>query len=243
LEGFQEPRSFNMIQFLEQIQKHFEEWYPKEGCGVLGVVKGDLQWFPCDNIAEGEEDFVIDSQQYLKISRKCDIVGVVHSHPDASCDPSISDVNYCNATGVPYYIFSYPEMDLYTLEPESVSKPLYGRDYEFGVSDCLEAGIDYYKAQGIDLPKRIPFEDDWWEKGLDYFTEDYISTWGFKKVEGNMQKGDLIIFAIRSAVGNHCGVYLGDDLIYHHAQNRISCRENIYPFWKKHIIGVYRYAS
>ena len=28
---------------------------------------------------------------------------------------------------------------------------------------------------------RPPFEDDWWEKGLDYFTDEYISTWGFKR--------------------------------------------------------------
>ena len=85
--------------------------------------------------------------------------------------------------------------------------------------------------------------DNWWDKGLDYFTEDYIGTWGFEKVEGNMKKGDLLIFTISSPVGNHCGVYLGDDIFYHHAENRLSCRENLYPFWKQYISGVYRYAT
>ena len=58
-----------------------------------------------------------------------------------------------------------------------------------------------------------------------------------------MKENDVIIFTINASVGNHCGVYLGDDLFFHHAENRISCRENLYPFWKKHISGVYRYAA
>ena len=232
-----------MIKHLQSIEDHFESAYPREACGVLGAVKGVIQWFPCDNVAEDEEDFIMDSSQYISISRKCDIVAIVHNHPDASPEPSISDIKHCNATGLPYYIFSYPEMELHVLQPVRDTKPLYGREYEFGVNDCLEAGLDYYASKGLQLPKRIPFEDDWWEKGLDYFTEEYINTWGFRKVEGNMQKGDLLIFQVHANVGNHCGVYLGDDLFYHHAQNRISCRENLYPFWKKFIIGVYRYET
>lgn len=231
-----------MIPFIEEIEKHFEEWYPREGCGLLVVVKGKLEWVPCNNVASEEDDFVIDSQQYIEASLKGDIVAVVHSHPDASCEPSQSDINYCNATGIKYYIFSYPSMNVYTLEPKSTKKHLYGRVYEFGVNDCFEAAKDYYIEQGLEIPKRPLFEDDWWEKDLDYFTEEYIGTWGFKKVD-NLQKGDLIIFSINSLIGNHCGVYLGDDIFYHHAENRMSCRENLYPFWKKYITGVYRYDA
>ena len=145
--------------------------------------------------------------------------------------------------GIPYYIFSYPEMDMEILHPVRESKSLYGRDYEFGVNDCFEAARDYYISKGLEIPNRPLFEDDWWEKDLDYFTDEYISTWGFKRIEDNMQKGDLLIFTINALVGNHCGVYLGDDIFYHHAENRISCRENLYPFWKKYISGVYRYAT
>ncbi len=233
-----------MIKYLDEMQKHFEEWYPKEGCGVLVVIKGDLKWFPCDNVATNEDDFVICSRQYIDISHKGDIVGIVHSHPDASNKPSETDIKYCNVTAIPYYIFSYPSMELNIVQPESlVKKNLYGRDYEFGVSDCFEAARDYYIKKGLSIPSRPLFEDDWWEKNLNYFTEEYIATWGFKRIEENMQKDDLLIFKIRANVGNHCGVYLGEDLFYHHAENRLSCRENIYPYWKKYIIGVYRYAA
>jgi len=232
-----------MIQFLTKIQEHFEECYPREGCGVLAVVKGDLKWFPCNNVATGDDDFIIDSKQFIDISHRSDIVSVVHSHPDASNDPSETDIKYCNATGLTYHIFSYPEMALYTLQPDKQAKPLYGREYEFGKDDCFEAARDYYINKGLDIPNRPPFEDDWWEKDLDYFTDDYIATWGFERVDGNMKEGDLLIFTIRANVGNHCGVYLGEDIFYHHAENRLSCRENLYPFWKQYITGVYRYAT
>ena len=232
-----------MIKQLDEIQEHFKKWYPREGCGVLAAVKGKVKWFPCNNVAEGDNDFVIDSKQYIDIGHRADIVGIVHSHPDASTEPSESDIKYCNTIGIPYYIFSYPEMDLNIIEPERDTKSLFGREYEFGVNDCFEAMRDYLASQNIAIPPRAAFEDDWWEKSLDYFTDEIIKDYGYTRVEDNMQKNDVIIFKINAAVGNHCGVYLGNDIFYHHAENRVSCRENIYPFWKRHISGVYRHAA
>ncbi len=232
-----------MLEFLEEYKQHFQDCYPKEGCGVLGIQQGKLHWFPCTNVAKNEEDFIIDSKEYISISQRADIVATVHSHPDSSCEPSETDIKYCNATSLIYYIFSYPEMELHIQKPEKQEKSLYGRDYEFGVNDCFEAARDYYLSKGLDIPSRPLFEDDWWQKNLNYFTEEYISTWKFKKVEGDMKQGDFLVFTIRASVGNHCGVYLGDDIFYHHAENRISCRENLYPFWKQYITGVYRYDA
>ncbi len=232
-----------MIKYLEDIRQHFEEWYPKEGCGILLASKGKISWHPCNNVAETENDFVIDSKQYINLSHQGDIVGIVHSHPDGSSEASGNDIKYCNTLKIPYYIFSYPEMDLNILQPQSETKLLFGREYEFGVNDCFEAMRDYLAEQKINIPSRAAFEDDWWEKGLDYFTDEIIQDYGYSRVEGNMQKNDVLIFTINACVGNHCGVYLGDDIFYHHAENRISCRENLYPFWKQYITGVYRYDA
>lgn len=233
----------NFNNSFKDIEKHFEEVYPREGCGVLAVSKGKLNWIPCTNVAEDEEDFILDSLEYLKIKRTHDIIAIVHNHPDASCEPSEVDINNCNALGIPYYIFSYPEMDMHLLEPEKNYYPLMGREYKFGIQDCFEAARDYYRTEvNLDIPAREPFEDDWWLKDLDYFTEDYISTWGFKKVD-KPQKDDLLIFAVNSKIGNHCGVFLGNDIFFHHATQRLSCRENLYPFWIKHLIGIYRYET
>lgn len=232
-----------MIQFLDEMQEHFKECYPREGCGILAVIKGELNWFPCTNVAASDEDFIIDSKEYLNVAKRGDIVGIVHSHPDATCEPSENDIKYCNAMGVPYHIFSYPAMDLHTQYPNKKDKPLYGREYEFGVNDCFEAMRDYLASQNINIPARAAFEDDWWDRGLDYFTDEIIKEYGYVKVTGNMKPNDVIIFTIKANVGDHCGVYLGDDIFYHHAENRLSCRENLYPFWKKYITGVYRYDT
>ena len=232
-----------MIQFLEKIEKHFEDCYPREGCGVLVIIRGELQWYPCTNVAQDKDDFIFDSEEYLKISQKGDIVGIVHSHPDGEAYPSPADIKYCNTVGLTYYIFNYPQMDMYVLEPEKSCVPLLGREYEFGVQDCFEAARDYYISEGLtEIPCRSMFEDNWWKKGLDYFTENVIKHWDFKKVEGNLQKNDFLVFSVQSDIGNHCGVYLGDDIFFHHAEHRLSCRENLYPFWKKYLLGVYRYA-
>jgi len=231
-------------QFLNEIAEHFEKEYPREGCGVIAVSKGKAKWFPCKNIAEQDEDFVFDSKEYLKIHRTSDIIGIVHSHPDTSCSPSPSDTRYCNALGIPYYIFSYPEMELHIEEPTTCVAELYGREYEFGVRDCFEAARDYLKEQNIHIPARIAFEDDWWKKGLNYFCEELMSEWGFKKISlQDVQKNDILLFQNNSEVPNHCGVYLGNEVFYHHAINRLSCRESLHPLWIKFLVEAYRYEA
>lgn len=202
-----------------------------------------MNWYPCTNVAKDDEEFILDSSQFIAYSNRMDIVGVVHSHPDGTPDPSEADIKYCNTLNVPYYIFSYPGMDMRIIKPNREEKVLYGREYEFGVNDCFEAIRDYLKTEDIEIPKRKAFEDNWWDRGLNYFTDEMIKDYGYKKVEGNMQPNDVIIFTIRENVPNHCGVYLGDDIFYHHAENRLSCRESLYPFWKQYITGVYRHES
>tara|TARA_B100000287_G_scaffold143531_1_gene135393 strand:- start:6821 stop:7522 length:702 start_codon:yes stop_codon:yes gene_type:complete len=233
------------VDFIEEIREHFEKEYPREGCGVLTVIKGKKEWIPCKNIAEDDEDFIFDSEEYLKLARTSDIVGIVHSHPDASSEPSESDIKYCNSVRIPYYIFSYPEMDLTVVEPEqNVTNDLYGREYEFGVSDCFEAMRDYLYAQGIDIPPRSMFEDNWYDKGLDYFNDDTISEWNLFPVPlEKRQINDLLIFKVQCDTNNHCGVYIGNECFYHHAINRLSCRESLYPSWHKWLVGAYRYAA
>ena len=227
---------------IDEIKAYFDTEYPREACGIIGIVKGKKKWFPCKNVAESEEDFVMSSEDWFRVKRQADIFAIVHNHVDSSNEPSENDVNNCNALGIPYYIFSYPDLELNIVQPKQNFNPLIGREYKFGVNDCFEAMRDWLGNEGIEIPKRAAFEDDWWLKGLDYFTEDIISEWGFKKVSVP-QKNDLLVFAVESSVGNHCGVYLSNDVFFHHAENRLSCRESLYPFWGKHVIGIYRHEA
>lgn len=226
-----------------EIEEHFKKEYPREGCGVIAIVKGKKQWFPCTNIAESDNDFIVSHKEYLEIKKKYDIIAIVHSHVDQSNEPSTQDINSCNALGIPYHIYSYPSMELNIVEPEKNFYPLIGREYDFGVKDCFEAMRDWLAQENIFIPSREPFEEAFYEKNLNYFTEDYIVNWNHKKVEGPPQKNDVLIFQINSELANHCGVYLGDQIFYHHAINRLSCRENLHPFWIKYLIGIYRHET
>lgn len=226
-----------------EIEQHFKKEYPREGCGVIAIVQGKKQWFPCTNVAENKEDFVISHKDYIAIKKKYDILAIVHNHVEQSNEASIQDINSCNALGVPYHIYSYPDMELNIVKPEKNFYPLIGRDYIFGVKDCFEALRDWLGQEGINIPPREPFEEGFYEKHLNYFSEDYILNWNHKKVEGPPKKDDVLIFQINSKLANHCGVYIGNELFYHHAIDRLSCRESLYPFWIKYLVGIYRHET
>ena len=228
---------------IEELQEHFEKEYPREACGVIAIVKGKKKWFACTNVAEDDTDFILCSNEYLNIKKKYDIIGIVHNHTEGSNKPSENDINNCNALGIPYYIFSYPDMELNVVEPKQRQHPLIGREYKFGIQDCFEAIRDYLKTKNISLPPRAPFEDDWWKKeGLNYFCPDIIQQWGGKEIL-SPQENDVLIFTVDAEVPNHCGVYIGNDTFFHHAVSRLSCREHLYPFWIKYLTGVYRYDA
>ena len=95
------------MNFIEDIQKHCKKEYPREACGVIAVVKGKKKWYPCENVSEADEHFLIDTDYYLKLTRTTDVIGIVHSHPDTSSEPSQFDIDSCNALGKDFYIFSY----------------------------------------------------------------------------------------------------------------------------------------
>tara|TARA_B100000287_G_C20574524_1_gene757892 strand:+ start:368 stop:1063 length:696 start_codon:yes stop_codon:yes gene_type:complete len=229
---------------LYKIKEHFDNEYPKEACGILAVVKGKKEWFPVKNIAEENNNFIMDSDEYIKLMISTDIVGIVHNHINEDPEPSQTDIDQCNALGIPYYIFSYPEMDLKVLQPENNLTDLYGREYKFGIADCFEAMRDYLIKQNITIPSRALFEDNWYKKGLDYFCPDVIKNWGGQEIDlSDLKENDVLIFRVQEETNNHCGVYIGNDIFYHHAINRLSCRENLFPFWQKYLVGAYRYVA
>lgn len=238
----------NLANYLTEIEEHFRGEYPREGCGLLGVRAGVLHWLPCTNHAHSDEQFQIDSVQYMKYAIKYSIVGIVHSHPDTDSTPSDTDIRACNALATPYYIFGYPAMDLTIVQPRYYENALFGREYEHGITDCFEAVRDYLNSVNIQIPPRIPFEKNWWEdedRAIDYFNTSYLKKYGFtKKIEiANIEKNDLLVFNVRSHVNNHCGIYLGSDMFFHHAADRLSTKESLYPFWVQFITGAYRHET
>ena len=79
----------------------------------------------------------------------------------------------------------------------------------------------------------IEFDEDFYEKGLDYFGKS-IEPWGGEEVS-TPQKGDIVYFNIMNDIENHCGVYIGEGKYIHHMRDRLSCTDSIYSRWGKYI--------
>ena len=62
-------------------------------------------------------------------------------------------------------------------------------------------------------------------------------------IDSSLSYNEWMDFKVEAERNNHCGVYLGNDIFYHHAVKRLSCRESLYPFWQKWLVGAYRYVA
>lgn len=197
---------------LAAVQKHAAAEYPRECCGLVVLIGRAQRYIPCENTAaDPGEEFRIGPEAYADAEDAGTVVAVVHSHPDATSRPSAADVAMCNASGLPWYILSWPENDLRVIDPVD-QVPLLGRAFVHGVQDCWQVCADWFeRAHGLSFP-RYKREDGWWENadGPSHY-EDLFEAAGFIRVDVP-QRGDLMIMAIgRTAHPNHAGIYLGTD--------------------------------
>lgn len=186
--------------------------YPREACALI-VAQGRKQiYFPCVNIAdEPGEEFKISPDQYGEAEQIGDVIGVIHSHPDATSKESPRDRAMCDAMGIPWHILSWPEGDYRTITPRGET-PLLGRPFVHGALDCWQVCADWYKRQyGIEFEK-FAREDKWWrqEEGPSLYERAYADA-GFYRVDVP-QRGDMIVMLCgRAFHPNHAGIFLGAD--------------------------------
>lgn len=100
---------------MKNIKEHFESWAPKEACGVF---IDNFKFLGCKNISEHNDVFCFCPEEYFNILRQYNVEGIVHNHINESNLPSENDINICNAMSIPYYIYSYPTMELNVIIPK-----------------------------------------------------------------------------------------------------------------------------
>lgn len=225
--------------------EHARAEYPREACGLLVIRKGREVYARCRNIGVGTDQFVIHPEDYAAADIQGEIVGVVHSHPGTSPEPSQADRVACEASGLPWHIVGFPSEDWVRIEPTGFVAPLVGREWSHGVLDCYSLVRDWFRSErGVLLPNFARF-DDWWKRGENLYLDNFSQV-GFEVVNfadlRNLLLGDCFLMQVASPVPNHAAVYLGDGLILHHLQGRLSSRDVYGGYWQKVTTHVLRYG-
>jgi proteasome lid subunit RPN8/RPN11 len=226
-----------------QIIAHAEQENPRESCGLVCIINGKQKYFPCRNLGVGTDNFVLDPEDYDKADTAGEIVAVIHSHPNMSAKPSQADLVACEASGLPWFIVGYPSLVWEYLEPKGYIAPLVGREWTHGILDCYSIIRDWYKQErNIELPE-FDRHDEWWKAGQNLYLDNILKV-GFNPIEQkDLQEGDVILMTIGSSVPNHGALYLGNGVILHHIQNRLSTREVFGGYCLKNTTGYYRYEN
>lgn len=220
---------------------HARACYPEECCGLLVDINGKAQYFACKNTAADPlQDFRIAPEDYAKAEDYGAILGICHSHPDATTKPSDRDLAMCEASGLPWHITSWPEGDLRTIVPTGAIPPLVGRPFVHGAWDCYALVRDWYRLErSITLPN-FEREDGWWEGEQDLYLDNYAKA-GFAAVSGDLQVGDVILMRVAAKRVNHAAVYLGNGEINHHLYGQLSTKELYSDKWQKRTALVVRH--
>ncbi|MGG5223524.1 C40 family peptidase [Pseudomonas syringae pv. coryli] len=197
---------------LAAVQAHAAAEYPRECCGLLLSVGRKQQYFPCSNTAtDPNDEFRISPDDYAAAEDLGTVIGVVHSHPDATSRPSPRDLAMCEATEMPWHILSWPEGDLRTVVPTG-NTPLLKRPFVHGAWDCWQVCADWYKREfGLEF-EAFKRTDGWWESAAaESLYESNYEAAGFVRVD-QPQRGDMIVMEVgRTKHPNHAGIYLGAD--------------------------------
>lgn len=226
---------------IQAIVAHAAEVYPAECCGVVAQKSRVERYFPCRNIAENPtEQFHLSPEDYIAAEEWGTVTGIVHSHPDATTQPSELDKAQCDAMAIPWHIVSYPEGDLRTVMPRG-ELPLVGRAFVLGHTDCWGLVMSYFRqTHGIVLNDyRVDYP--WWESGRENL---YLDNWyecGFREFSGPSQSGDMVIMQVSAPVANHAGILLEGNMLLHHMYGMLSQRVPYGGYWKDRTVKIVRH--
>jgi proteasome lid subunit RPN8/RPN11 len=231
---------------IDEIFAHGAAAYPHEACGLLVIVGKKVRVRLCRNInPEPRQRFTLAPEDYAAAADLGELVGAWHTHPDRAAYPSEADRAGCNASGLPYTIVSVIRQDgqlvnggAHQLEPSDEPVPLIGRPYLYGIYDCYTIVRDYFRQEmGIVLSDYSHAPENWWKHGGNWFAENFESE-GFVALPAGTppRKHDLFFLQINAPKPNHAGIYLGDDIMLHHCNERLSRRDIYGGMWAKHTV-------
>lgn len=229
---------------IDAIMAHAAAEYPRECCGVV-VQKSRVQrYMPCRNLAsEPTEHFHLSPEDYAAAEDWGTVIAIVHSHPDATTQPSELDKAQCDATLLPWHIASWPEGDIRTIQPRG-ELPLLERPFVLGHFDCWGLVMSYFRqTHGIELTDyRVDYP--WWEDSYpENFYHDCWYECGFREFSGAPRPGDMVIMQVQATKWNHAGILLEGNMLLHHLYGHLSQRVPYGGYWQERTMKVLRHMS
>lgn len=232
---------------------HAQTEAPRECCGLVFRPDGEtgLRYAPAANLSpEGGDRFVLDPHTWAACEDAGEIVAIVHSHPNASANPSDADGVGCEAWALPWLIVGWPSGTIVQLDPSGWRAPLQGRQFLFGVLDCFRLVRDFYERElAIALPD-FEREQDFWltteARSPRNLVHEHLAEAGFDLVNdgGGPRRGDVLLMRIQSLdIDNHLGVFLGDSRFLHSQPGRLSKVDVWGDAWQRRTMGIARHRS
>ena len=224
---------------------HAKETNTKEVCGLICIVKGRKKYWPCENIADDPADgFCLSPDDWMKCEDAGELVGVFHSHPFSSPQPSQVDLSSCEHLGLPFYIVNPHTEQWHDFKPTGYKAPLIGRQWTWGASDCWKLVIDYFAEKGLTVkdwerPKR---SEEILTNGI---FERLIPQSNFVEIDDNkeMLPGDLLLMKFTGPDPDHVAIYIGEQMVLHHMAGRLSSRDLYNQFLIDATVRRYRHAA
>lgn len=228
----------------QEILAHAEQCKPQESCGFVVFDGQQNIYIPCVNVSPDPINyFEIAPEEFIAAEEIGHIVALVHSHPDSA-----------EEKGLPYLSTADREcqvrldLDFWLVVGGEIKQfrnipPLLGRQFENNKQDCRNIVLDSYMLAGVELPDKSEYAFDWFESSNLY--EDGLQRCGFYKLmqEDDAQLGDVVLIQVGANVANHAGIYLGNQMILHHSQDRLSARVPYGGFWLNSTHSVWRFKD
>jgi proteasome lid subunit RPN8/RPN11 len=227
--------------------EHAKSELPREACGLVVIVDGSETYWPCRNISPSyaRDEFAMDPRDYADAEAAGEITELFHSHINIPPTPSQADLVSCEATGLKWIIASLPTETWHEFEPSGYEAPLVGRTHCWGSLDCWTVVHDWYRRERGIVLMNVPRAKDFWKRGEDPLGQNWRAA-GFRQLtdDERLDVGDVLLMQTGdSMVPNHVALYIGDDQILHHAENRLSSRDVYGGWYKKHTVKVVRYEG
>lgn len=229
--------------FLQELIQHARAGAPYEVCGLVVSRGSKSRLIPAKNLADDPiNTFRLDPEAWMQVADDETVIGIYHSHPKGDANPSLNDLVGCEASGVAWHIVNL-EGNYTCTQPCGFQAPYLGRPYVHGGHDCYAIVRDWYEREwGLYLPD-FDRSFEWWESGQNLYVDNFAACGFVELHDQEPEVGDLFLIQVSSRVPNHSAIYVGDGLILHHVQGRLSSKDPYGGMWKKHTTHHLRYFN